>query len=171
MTAPLYVVTGAMAAGKSTVAKALVQRFEKSAHVGGDAFLRMIAKGGAVMGPVLSTEAIAQLHLRQDIAMDAVRRFVGAGFTTVYQDILIGADFVRVTKELADFSPRVVVLNPNVETLAHRDANRHKTGYGEHFPPNVLAEALQSETPREGLWLDTSAMTVDEVVEQILQNW
>lgn len=171
MTAPLYIITGAMAAGKSTIAKALVQRFDKSAHVGGDAFLRMIAKGGAVMGPVLSSEAIAQLHLRQDIAMDAVRRFVGAGFTTVYQDILIGADFVRVTKALADLAPRIVVLNPNVETLAQRDADRQKTGYGEHFRPNVLADALEAETPREGLWLDTSAMSIDDVVGEILGNW
>lgn len=171
MSAPLYIITGAMAAGKSTIAKALVQRFEKSAHVGGDAFLRMIVKGGAVMGPALSGEAIKQLHLRQDIAMEAVRRFVGAGFTTVYQDILIGADFIRVTSALADLSPRVVVLNPNVETLARRDAERHKTGYGEHFPPNVLAEALESETPREGLWLDTSAMSIDDVVEKIAGAW
>ena len=48
MTQPLFIITGAMAAGKSTIAKALVQRFEKSAHVGGDAFLRMIGKGGAL---------------------------------------------------------------------------------------------------------------------------
>ncbi|MCR6672633.1 AAA family ATPase [Devosia ginsengisoli] len=171
MTAPLYIITGAMAAGKSTIAKALVQCFDKSAHVGGDAFLRMIAKGGAVMGPVLDSEAIAQLHLRQDIAMDAVRRFVGAGFATVYQDILIGADFVRVTTALADLTPRIVVLNPSVETLAQRDADRHKTGYGEHFPPDVLADALRAETPREGLWLDTSAMSVDGVAEAILEHW
>ncbi len=171
MTAPLYVITGAMAAGKSTIAKALVQRFDKSAHVGGDAFLRMIVRGGAVMGPVLSSDAAEQLHLRQDIAMDAVRRFVGAGFTTVYQDILIGADFIRITRALADLNPRIVVLNPNVETLARRDAERHKTGYGEHFPPHILAEALQADTPREGLWLDTSAMGVDAVVEQIVQSW
>lgn len=171
MAGPLYLITGAMAAGKSTVAKALVQRFEKSAHVSGDAFLRMIAKGGAVMGPVLSEEALRQLHLRQDIAMDAVRRFVGAGFTTVYQDILIGANFIRVTRALADLAPRIVVLNPSVEILAKRDAERHKTGYGEHFPPHVLADALYSQTPREGLWLDTSAMTVDQVVEEILKAW
>jgi len=171
MTAPLYVITGAMAAGKSTIAKALVQRFEKAAHVGGDAFLRMIVKGGAVMGPVLNSDATEQLHLRQDIAMDAVRRFVGAGFTTVYQDILIGADFIRVTRALADLNPRIVVLNPSVETLAQRDAERHKTGYGEHFPPHILAEALQADTPREGLWLDTSAMGIDAVVEQIIQTW
>jgi chloramphenicol 3-O-phosphotransferase len=164
----LFVITGAMAAGKSTVAKALAQRFEKSAHVGGDAFLRMIAKGGAVMGPVLSQEAVSQLHLRQDIAMDAVRRFVDAGFVTVYQDILIGRDFVRVTRALSDLKPRIVVLDPSVAILAERDAARHKTGYGEHFQPDVLVNALRSDTPRRGLWLDTSKMTVDEVVEAVL---
>ena len=160
-----------MAAGKSTIAKALVQHFEKSVHVSGDAFLRMIAKGGATMGPVLDLEAMAQLHLRQDIAIDAVRRFVAAGFVTVYQDILIGEDFVRVTSALGDLEPRIVVLDPTVSTLAERDAARHKTGYSEHFLPNELANALRSETPRQGFWLDTSSMSVDDVVEAILRHW
>lgn len=171
MTAPLYVITGAMAAGKSTIARALVQKFDKSAHVGGDAFLRMIARGGAVMGPTLTDKAIGQLHLRQDIAMDAVRRFVGAGFATVYQDILIGRDFVRVTTALADLAPRVVVLDPSIEALAQRDAEREKTGYGDDFPPHVLADALRSQTPRDGLWLDTSSMTVEAVIAAILRKW
>lgn len=170
MAAPLYIITGAMAAGKSTIAKELVQRFEKSAHVGGDAFLRMIARGGAVMGPALDEEAVLQLHLRQDIAMDAVRRFTGAGFTTVYEDILIGDDFIRVTTALGDLAPRIVVLNPRVDTLAERDASRSKTGYSEQFLPSVLAEALQFDTPRKGLWLDTSDMTIEEVVEAILKS-
>ena len=171
MSPPLYIVTGAMAAGKSTVAKTLAQHFEKSAHVGGDAFLRMIVKGTATMGPVLDTEALSQLHLRQDIATDAVRRFVGAGFTTVYQDILIGADFIRATSALADLAPRIVVLCPSVATLAQRDRDRAKTGYGDHFPPEVLANALERDTPRKGLWIDSSAMSVDEVVERILARW
>ncbi|MHC1551233.1 AAA family ATPase [Phyllobacterium sp. K27] len=171
MTVPLYIITGAMAAGKSTIARELVLRFEKSVHVGGDTFRRMIAKGGVTPGPVLDREAISQLHLRQDIAMDAVRRFVGAGFVTVYQDILVGRDFIRVTQGLADLAPRIVVLNPTAETLAQRDADRHKTGYGDHFHPNVLVKALQLETPREGLWLDTSKMTVENVLEAILKNW
>ena len=168
---PLYIITGAMAAGKSTVARALVQRFERSAHVGGDAFLHMIANGRATMGPALDDEALGQLHLRQDIAMDAVRRFVGAGFATVYQDILIGADFLRVTAALADLAPRIVVLAPDAETLARRDAARAKTGYGEHFPPDILALALARDTPRIGLWIDSSALTVDAVIERILVEW
>jgi hypothetical protein len=123
------------------------------------------------MGPQLDQEALGQLHLRQDIATDAVRRFVAAGFTTVYQDILIGADFVRVTTALADLAPRIVVLAPDVETLARRDAARAKTGYGDHFPPEILAAALARDTPRIGLWIDSSALTVDAVIERILAEW
>ena len=169
MTQPLFIITGAMAAGKSTIAKALVQRFEKSAHVGGDAFLRMIAKGGAVMGPVLDAEARAQLTLRQEIAAEVARRYHAAGFAVVYQDILIGQDLVDAVARLADLEPRVVVLAPSVAVLAARDAARSKTGYGAHFPPDVLAEALARQTPREiGRWIDSSAMSVDQVVETIL---
>ena len=169
MTQPLFIITGAMAAGKSTIAKALVQRFEKSAHVGGDAFLRMIAKGGAVMGPVLDAEARAQLTLRQEIAAEVARRYHAAGFAVVYQDILIGQDLVDAVARLADLEPRVVVLAPSVAVLAARDAARGKTGYGDHFPPGVLAEALARQTPREiGQWIDSSAMSVDQVVEAIL---
>lgn len=144
MIAPLYVITGAMAAGKSTIAKALVQRFDKSAHVGGDAFLRMITKGGAVMGPVLGREAIEQLHLRQDIAMYAVRRFVGAGFTTVYQDILIGADFVRIKQALADLNPCMVVLNPDVTPNGTRWAMENT------FPLTSLPRLLRTTRPVKG---------------------
>ena len=171
MTAPLYVITGAMAAGKSTVARLLVHRFERSAHVGGDAFRRMIVRGAAAMGPVLDPEALNQLHLRQDIALDTVRRFVGAGFATVYQDILIGADLARVAGALADLDPRIVVLKPDAATLAQRDRDRAKTGYGDRFPPEALADALEHDTPRTGLWIDSSAMDADAVVERILAAW
>lgn len=123
------------------------------------------------MGPTLSREATMQLHLRQDMAMDTVRRFVAAGFTTVYEDILIGADLARVTNELAELDPRIVVLNPSVQALSQRDADRQKTGYGDHFPPHVLADALRLETPQTGLWLDTSEMAIDSVVEEILKTW
>jgi len=168
----LYVITGAMAAGKSTVAKALVQRFDKSAHVGGDAFLRMIVKGAAVMGPVLDTEARAQLTLRQEIAADVVRRYHDAGFTVVYQDILIGQDLIAAVGRLADLAPRVVVLAPDPQTLAKRDAARAKTGYVPGFPPEVLSTALANETPRIGLWLDTSHLDVEETVAAILgHSW
>ncbi|MBA8877424.1 AAA family ATPase [Phyllobacterium myrsinacearum] len=169
MTKPhLYIVTGAMAAGKSTVAQALAERLPKSVHLRGDIFRRMIVNGAAVMGPELSADAITQLDLRQALACDAARHYVEAGFSVVYQDILIGHALQDVANRLAPFSPRIVVLNPRPDILAQRDEARSKTGYSESFPPVILADALERETPRIGLWIDTSAMAVTEVVDRIL---
>lgn len=164
----LYVITGAMAAGKSTVAQLLAERLPKSVHLRGDLFRRMIVNGAAEMGPTLSEEAKAQLSLRHRLACDAARAYVNAGFTVVYQDILIGASLRDVAERLADLDPMIVVLNPRAEVLARRDQARQKTGYSDGFPPEVLADALERETPRLGLWLDTSEMTVEEVVDRIL---
>lgn len=166
--ARLFIITGAMAAGKSTVAQLLAERLAKSVHLRGDVFRRMIVKGAAEMEPVLSEAAKAQLALRHRLACAAARSYIAAGFTVVYQDILIGAALAEVAEHLADLDPMIVVLNPRPEILAERDAARHKTGYSEGFPPEVLADALNRETPRLGLWLDTSQMTAEEVVERIL---
>lgn len=51
MTAPKrFVVTGIMAAGKSTVAQTLAARFERSAHVRGDSFRKAAVNGYEAMG-------------------------------------------------------------------------------------------------------------------------
>lgn len=166
----LFIITGAMAAGKSTVAQLLAERLPKSVHLRGDLFRRMIVNGAAEMGPELSEEARAQLALRHRLACDAARAYVETGFSVVYQDILIGTSLKDVAERLADLDPMIVVLNPKADILAKRDAARHKTGYSEGFPPEVLAEALERETPRLGLWLDTSQMTAEEVVDRILEQ-
>lgn len=170
MTPPLFIVTGAMAAGKSTIAEALAKRLPKSVHLRGDIFRKMIVNGAAEMGPLLDGEARRQLDLRQLLATDAARAYHAAGFAVVYQDILIGQDLVAAAERLADLAPQVVVLAPSVETLAQRDRTRAKTGYGENFPPDILAEALARETPRLGLWIDSSAMSVEAVVDVILDQ-
>lgn len=168
MIPPLFIITGAMAAGKSTIAQALAQRLPKSVHLRGDVFRKMIVNGAAEMGPVLDEEARGQLDLRQRLATDAARSYHAAGFAVVYQDILIGADLVAAAERLGDLSPQVIVLAPSVAALAQRDRERGKTGYGEHFPPDVLAGALARETPRIGRWIDSSDMSVEQVVDAIL---
>lgn len=53
----IVVITGLMAAGKSTVAQALAARLPAAAHVRGDGFRRMIVSGRAEMTPPLSKDA------------------------------------------------------------------------------------------------------------------
>jgi hypothetical protein len=160
-----------MAAGKSTVCEALAQHFKRSVHLRGDIFRKMIVNGEADMGPVLTPEARAQLTLRHEIACDAVRRYCEADFAVVYQDVLVGPDLELVVARLTDLDPRVVVLVPDAQTLAERDSGRAKTGYGSDFPPSVLVNAFAHETPRMGLWIDSSKMTVGDVVERILAEY
>lgn len=169
MTRPrLFVITGAMAAGKSSVAEALAKRLPRAVHLKGDVFRRMIVSGRAAMGPKLTEEGQAQLALRHRLACDTARTYLAAGFDVAYQDILIGPHLRDVVERLADLEPSVVVLTASPDVLAARDYARAKTTYGPDFRPTVLADALERETDRIGFWIDTSAMTTEEVVDAIL---
>jgi ABC-type cobalamin/Fe3+-siderophores transport system ATPase subunit len=64
-------------------------------------------------------------------------------------------------------NPGAVVLCPSPGAAARRDAARAKTGYVS-WTAEELDRALRAETPRLGLWLDTSSLGVEETVEAIL---
>ena len=162
----LILITGAMAAGKSTVAEALSRTFERSVHLRGDQFRRAIVRGRVDMSADPSEEAVAQLELRYRLAMAAARAYLAAGFTVVWQDIVIGAHLGRVVADCADLPLHVVVLCPSADVLAQREAGRAKTGYGA-ITVGALARAVREETPKVGLWLDTSRQTVEETVASI----
>lgn len=54
----IYIITGIMASGKSTIAQMLAEQFEKGVHVRGDMFRRMIVKGRIDMTPGYSQDAL-----------------------------------------------------------------------------------------------------------------
>ena len=79
-------------------------------------------------------------------------------------------------RELPDFIDRItspdrflVVLSPSVSALEWRERHRSKAGYL-HFSPDVLNEVLRQETAMIGYWLDSSAQTPTETVDDILAN-
>jgi chloramphenicol 3-O-phosphotransferase len=122
------------------------------------------------MGVDLSREATRQLHLRYELAATVARRYAKAGFTVVYQDILIGGALERVVADLASCGVAVVVLCPRPEVIAAREASRAKKGYPDRGAIDAFDRVLREETPRIGLWLDTSDLTVDETVTAILER-
>jgi predicted kinase len=165
----IILITGAMAAGKSTVAQRLAEALPRSVHLRGDVFRRMIVNGRVEMTPDAPDEAHRQLRLRYDLAIQAARTYARAGFTVVYQDVILGPDLAYVAGRMADLPHRIVVLCPTPEVLAEREQGRPKTGYGEWTPAD-LDRDLREETPRIGLWLDTSDLTIDETVAHILDD-
>lgn len=63
----------------------------------------------------------------------------------------------------------MVVLAPDAQAVAAREAGREKTGYGAAgWSVRDLDTELRTRTPRLGLWLDTTELTVGETVEAIL---
>jgi predicted kinase len=166
----IILITGNMASGKSSVAQALAERFPKSVHLRGDLFRRMIVNGQAEMALTLSAEAERQLSLRYQIAADAAKRYLDAGFTVVYQDIIIGPALTTVRASLQSYPLSVIVLCPRPDVIAARDAARDKTGYPNYAALQAFDRVLREETLRIGYWLDTSELTVPETVEAILGN-
>ncbi|WP_334609849.1 AAA family ATPase [Micromonospora sp. CPCC 205546] len=67
----VVLISGIMAAGKSTVAEALARRLPRAVHLRGDVFRRMVVSGRAEMTAEPSAEAWRQLRLRYDLAASA----------------------------------------------------------------------------------------------------
>ncbi len=165
----VFLVTGPCAAGKSTLARLLAQGFERAVYLEADQFRRAIVSGLEEMTFDASEEALRQLRLRYRIAAAAADAYAGEGFTVVLEDIVAGDllhEFVRLvrTRPL-----HVVVLLPRVDVLAARDAARGTTGY-EHFSVPQLHDLFARDTPRLGLWLDTSEQTPEQTVDAILRD-
>jgi hypothetical protein len=84
----------------------------------------------------------------------------------VLQDVILGRHLPRMVAALAPADAGVLVLCPSPEAVAAREAGRAKKGYG-GWTPEMLDAGLRSDTPRLGLWLDTSALSVAETVDQL----
>jgi hypothetical protein len=152
-----FVITGVMAAGKSTVAELLAQRFGRSVHLRGDVFRKMIVHG---RDPI-------DAELRQRLAAGVANDYWRDDFTVVLQDIYVGPALSNVVGRLEISPLYVVVLNPRPDVVARREGDREKSGYGQ-WEVEALCAAFQAETPRIGVWLDTSDLSPDETVEEIL---
>ncbi|WP_461007022.1 AAA family ATPase [Streptomyces capparidis] len=164
----VVLITGIQAAGKSTVAQALAERLPRSVHLRGDGFRRMIVGGRVDMTPDAGEEAFGQLRLRHRLTAACADMYAREGFTVVAQDVLLGG-FLAETAALVTTRPlAVVVLAPDPAAVEAREAGRAKTAYGPDWSVRDLDEELRANTPRIGLWLDTSGLSVERTVDEIL---
>jgi chloramphenicol 3-O-phosphotransferase len=162
----VYVLSGPMAAGKTTVARLLAQRFSRGVHLEGDIFRRSIVSGRAEMTPAPSPEALEQLRLRYRLAAAAADTYAEAGLAVVLEDVIAGPLLGEVRASIRSRPCHVIVLLPSEEAIAERAAGR--AAYGEGWSVAQLYEGFASGTPRVGVWLDTSELTPEETVDAIL---
>jgi chloramphenicol 3-O-phosphotransferase len=165
----VILVTGIQAAGKSTIAQLLAERLPKSVHVRGDLFRRMIVNGRADMTPDPTSEAVRQLGLRYQLAATVSDAYFQAGFTVIVQDVILGSHLAEMTAMIHSRPLLVIVLAPQAAAIADREQSRGKTAYGP-WAIEQLDTVLRHDTPRLGLWLDTSSQTPAETADEILSR-
>ena len=165
----VILVTGIQAAGKSTIAQLLAERLPRSVHVRGDLFRRMIINGRADMTPDPASEAVRQLRLRYQLAATVTDAYFQAGFTVIIQDVILGSHLTEMTAMIRSRPLLLIVLAPQAAAIADREQSRGKTAYGP-WAIGQLDTVLRHDTPRLGLWLDTSSQTPAQTADQILSR-
>jgi len=165
----VYLITGPMAAGKSTVARLLASRFERGVHLEGDVFRRFVVSGREEPGPDMSRAALEQLRLRYRLAAAAADTYFEAGFDVALEDVVGGTLLEECWTMIRSRPCHLVVLLPSVEAVAEREEAREDKGYvGGWTVERHYAEFVET-TPRLGLWLDTTEQTPQETVDEILR--
>ncbi len=164
----IFIVSGIPGAGKTTVSRLLAQRFERGVHIEADLLQKLIAAGSVWPDQEPADEAKRQLRLRGQHVCMLADSFFEAGFTTVIDDVVIGSRLEEFQADIRNRPLLFVVLAPRPDLVERRDSERtekqvlHIWGH--------LDEALRKETPHVGLWIDSSDLTADETVDEIMQR-
>jgi adenylylsulfate kinase-like enzyme len=172
VSAPVWLITGAQASGKSTVADLLARRFERSVHVRGGQFYRWGVRGWKHFDDPDRAEARRLLDLRYKLSAMVADKYAAAGLTVVVQDTIYSTDVVTWINGLRARPVHLVVLRPSVDVVEQRHEERRKR-LGKITFRDAYTAALNdcdvATMPRDfGLWLDTSQQTSDETVDEIL---
>ena len=175
--APIFLLVGGPAVGKSTTSRALAARFGKSVHVPVDDLREMVVAGLNLPNPDWGEELVRQIALARGVAIGMALDYAAAGFAVVIDDFYDPRGLVEYRALLGRPTTHPVLLYPTPDEARRRHAARSGGGPGGASIDAVVSHAYSALTPvvgrleREGwLVLDTTRMSVDATVAAILEH-
>lgn len=169
-TGRLFVISGAQAAGKTTVGQALADALPRSVFIDGDTIGNVVASGKALMTQPPRIEAIEQLFLRYAGALTVADVYRSAGFDAVIADNIFGSyldDFLMIA---APEPVHFVMLTPSVDVIRAREIARGKNAYRDGSTVEGLVDTIDHDTFRVGLWIDNTSLSPGQTVTRILRR-
>jgi chloramphenicol 3-O-phosphotransferase len=173
---PIVLLTGTPGSGKSSVAVALARRYRFGMHIPVDDLREWVVSGIAHPVPEWTEETGRQFALARAGAADLARRYAGAGFAVVIDDVIFPEEAEATFGEaLRGEVLHRVVLRPRLEVALARNAARTtKTFDTAMLVPTIRAlDRAMAEQPYAAMgWqvIDTSDLGTEETVDAILER-
>jgi gluconate kinase len=164
------VISGAQAAGKSTVGQGLADSLPRAVFIDGDAIDDFVVSGRAPMTDPPTTQAVEQLFLRYAGALTVADVYRSAGFDAVIADNIFGHFLDDYLMIAAPEPIRFVMLTPTADAIRDRERARAKNAYRDGFTVEALVESVEHGSRRVGLWIDNTDLSVAQTVSQIVEH-
>lgn len=164
----VLVISGIPGAGKSSIARIIATRLPRSVHIEAEVLQRFVVGGSVWPDGEPQAEAMRQLRLRgRNVALLA-DSFFEAGFTPVVDDVVIGTRLAELRSDLRSRPLLFVLLTPRLDVVRERNRERPEKDVFEAW--RHLDVVAREETPRVGLWLDSSDQEAEESAAEILRR-
>ncbi len=171
---PIFLIMGTPASGKSTIAKALMQRFEKGVHIPVDDLRRMVVSGLSDMSFEVSPATLEQLRLAREATSSMARIYSDNEFAVAIDDFWYGNKPDEVYCQKIGQRIRRVLLLPDLEATLQRLYSRNPD---EGSFKQILEAAIRqlhtdivAHPKTNWLVIDSSQLSVEATVDIILER-
>ena len=175
--APIYMVVGPPAVGKSTTSRALAARFSKGVHIPVDDLREMVVSGKLLPGAEWSSELAQQISLARAGAVHIALSYHAAGFAVVIDDFWDPHHAADYRVLLDHPQAHKIILYPEQSEAHLRNLQRAGESPGRSYIDEgirIVYRQLAAALPAlaQGGWLvvDTTALDIAGGVSAVLQQ-
>jgi len=165
----ICLITGPAGSGKSSVSKALANKFERSAVIEIDT-LRGMIKGGHVRPYPYNEEVELQLSLSAKNACDMANNFLEKGFS-VFIDGIVGRKLLeQYSSFFKDKNFKAFLLMPSLEALLRRFDERGSDKELRERTIELHKSFLEKQDKLNLHIINSSDQTLEETIDEIYKS-